>query len=405
MKALPLTSSLVFLFFISPSSADIIYKIQTKPDAPSKVEILIDTKNLGPLTFEPSRKAPGPSKRQAVELNCLQADGSSRPVHYNKTIQCEKVSWEVSFKKLDKLGTDVSEQQNAYSVNGLKVFFEWDNLPRIKEFKNIQVCVKGLQKSICQSLPSVSSAPLIMAWGVNPIHLKEGNFSVNIYKDSDLLDEQFPEMVNAMDRGIKYLTPILGKEKAPVKFDLVFVKIDKSVGRFGAAAGNNGFVANYITSNGALDLPHFYRLKHLALHETIHSINGIPLSTWAGESLAEYYAHKVMGQIEQGYQTAIEEWQTNKPKFKAIEVNMLEANEMVKNNNYSVYGLFYDKGAAFWNELDNALMEKGASLDDVIKYMSKDVITAGDIPKPFIEKVEVMIGKEKWQRLYEEYIK
>ena len=81
----------------------------------------------------------------------------------------------------------------------------------------------------------------------------------------------------------------------------------------------------------------------------------------------------------------------------------LAQQKVAEQQDYSYYGLFYYKGAAFWYELDQLLQQQGKSLElylPLLKYQHQDY----HLSKGFIAAVSQVVGKQKFEQLQRQYL-
>ena len=84
--------------------------------------------------------------------------------------------------------------------------------------------------------------------------------------------------------------------------------------------------------------------------------------------------------------------------FPYATTGLLEASTRVtKDGQYQYYPLFYVKGAAFWQSVNEALESKGSNLDSLVNDMSFD--KNGHLRPSFSVKIVDIIGEEKWTDL------
>jgi len=82
---------------------------------------------------------------------------------------------------------------------------------------------------------------------------------------------------------------------------------------------------------------------------------------------------------------------------------LLEAHNRVSNElQYQYYPLFYVKGPAFWQAIDQSLTEKGESLDTRLPTLTYN--QDGSLSDTSIADLTKVIGKNKWQELVKLYL-
>ena len=81
----------------------------------------------------------------------------------------------------------------------------------------------------------------------------------------------------------------------------------------------------------------------------------------------------------------------------------LAQQKVAEQQDYSYYGLFYDKGAAFWFELDQLLQQQGKSLDQYLPLLEPQP-KSYQLPAGFIEAVSQSVGKQIFEQLQQRYL-
>jgi hypothetical protein len=82
----------------------------------------------------------------------------------------------------------------------------------------------------------------------------------------------------------------------------------------------------------------------------------------------------------------------------------LAQQKVAEQQDYSYYGLFYDKGAAFWFELDQLLQQQGKSLDQYLPLLHQQQPDSYQLPAGFIESVSQTVGKPRFEQPQQRYL-
>lgn len=400
-------SLLLWLLFIPELAlcASVDYYLTANKHTPEKILAEADTSKLGTFILQAPRHLPHSSAHAPV-VSCMN-DATTKIVQYGNLVQCKKITWGISVKPIDSLNTDVSIQENLYAKNNTwRVIFEWNAIPRIKGIEQITICTKeqlAKKKAVCQALPTTDGPPLIMAWGESNVQKKLNGVNFSIYFDRDksfLNKENWQQLSNQFT----YLSHLFQNNQKVLHLDLILVGIDKKLGRIGGAAGKRAFIANYITDNDKIVPEALDRLKWVSGHELFHLLSLYEYPTWISESLAQYYGYKSLIKAGGKTQSPISMWEQQQSKLPHSEVNLYQAyREYTEKDDMSYYPLFYIKGAAFWQKLDEMLSEHQESLDDYLALIGGDEKN-GSLNTIFIDKIVGIIGKNNYQQLANRYL-
>ncbi|VAW33868.1 hypothetical protein MNBD_GAMMA01-2031 [hydrothermal vent metagenome] len=401
----------IVLFLLIPLLSygeTVTYYLQTNPENPQIVNVSADTSALGLFSLEQPRTLPFTGTVHLPEVQCVTASGHHK-VDYGTSIKCQKIIWFIHFDKLGMQGVnDVSKQRNLFSAAGWWVLFEWGDIPRLKDHTDIQVCVNQASASLqstCRAVPNLNQPPLVMAWGKVSAQKTEANIQFNIYIDQHkgLMNE---ESWSQLMEQYSYLQQLLATRQSPQKnIDIIWVGIDASLKTIGGATGNQAFISNYVVTNGKISQEHSSMLHWVSGHEIFHmlSISNYPL--WISESLAQYYGYKSLGIIGIVVKSPIEDWQSGMNKTPHAGIGLYKANAMVvQNKDMSYYSLFYSKGAAFWQELDNALKQKETTLDAFISLLSAQNVTNAELSTKFVTAIENVLEEKQFSQLISKYL-
>jgi hypothetical protein len=77
---------------------------------------------------------------------------------------------------------------------------------------------------------------------------------------------------------------------------------------------------------------------------------------------------------------------------------------VAEQQDYSYYALFYDKGAAFWYELDQLLQQQGKSLDLYLPLLHPQKQSSYELPPDFSDAVSQFVGKQNFELLQQRYL-
>ncbi len=125
---------------------------------------------------------------------------------------------------------------------------------------------------------------------------------------------------------------------------------------------------------------------------------------WQSESLAHYFGYKSL--LKAGVQPE------HTPLYYADKAASgpvataglyLAQQKVAEQQDYSYYALFYDKGAAFWFELDQLLQQQGKSLDQYLALLEQQP-ESYQLPAGFIEAVSQIVGKPRFEQLQLRYL-
>jgi hypothetical protein len=384
---------------IASASSPVIYSINVDSYNPRLAKVKIDTSTLPSITMLASRTM---RNNRQPELICQRGGLPDRRVDFGSSINCDSVVWTLNFQKEVIEGVDASLQNNIYSPAGdWHLLTEWNSLPRIKGMNNVQVCINS-DKPQCHKLPSISSPPLFMVWGMAEKELNIDDVPVHVMTNQTQLLEQNSTWLPILSNQISYIKSVFNVDKME-PWSLVWLKREVSSGSIGGAAGNQIYIANVATKNGILISTSYQHLLKISAHESIHFLSSVPAPAWADESLAEYYAIKSLSKTVYSLPDPIETWQRMAAKFPHGETNLYEASRFVtEEQNYEYYGLFYTKGPAFWAELDKQLHLKGDSLTPYLSELKTEWKV--NLPPQFVDAMIKIIGAKDWVRIENKYL-
>ena len=372
-------------------SANLIYKVVK--DSQNTGHIEINTAALGKFQLQPSRMQFSASDKGMPPLLCHQGS-SSFEVACQEDIECERVSWPLVFNEIPVTGIDASLQKNYVSQAGWHLLTEWGNFPRIANQPDALVCPPG--KEACTPLAHLNEPPSFISWGIKPGRITIGSASLKLYTLQD-----FPGQTQTLlTEQLHYLSQVFGKGITPDNWTLIWLPKEISSGSLGGAAGNQIFMANYPVKDGALVADSLPRLLRISCHESIHILSRQKNPVWVSESIAEYYAWKALKTSHTPSVSPLESYQNSKHPL--LATGLYAANHQVSDlKQMSYYALFYIKGAAFWQELDQALVRHGRSLDSYLPDAGNDNAA---LPAGFTQTIVSVIGKAEWLSLEKKYL-
>lgn len=383
------------------------YLLSSDLTNPKIAMVSVDTSNIGTFILEESRQLPFSNDIDTSKIQCMTSSGK-KTVKYGTEINCKRLTWSINFDILSEHGTDVSLQKNLYSKKGWWLLFEWGDIPRLKGYSNINICVNQLKaesQNTCRILPTKNSAPLILVWGVHTAQNNSLKTQFKLYVDNSsrvLKDGAWTQLLSQFN----YLQSLLlkgGKEKKDI--DIVWIGNDESIGALGGAAGSQSYISNYAIKNNLVSFEDLSRLYWISGHEQFHMLSSYSFPIWISESLAHYYGYKSLSNKDFLSQSPVDVWGDNMHKTLYSNIGLYSANEKVAvSKDMSYYGLFYDKGAAFWHELDNELMKKGSNLDLFIGFLDNKDKSIAKLNDPFVTAIEQIIGREPFIKLVSKYL-
>ena len=390
----------------------IVFHLTVDPARPQTGLFQADTAAFNRLTLLPPRANPGAetaNPANPAEIRCING-AAADTVIYGAPTRCARIEWRVRFKDADNLATHVAEQHNLYSATGWWALFEWDRIPRVQGVADITVCarraaVQQIGAPLCRRLPPLNRPPLLLIFGAPALEYQALGRRFRIYTDRAgraLLD---PETRRRLDRQYRYLSDLLPAPGGPAEaVHIAWVGIDKKRRAMGGAAGENAWIANYALSDNGLDRAGRERLFWISGHEAFHMLNGHSYPLWIEESLAHYYGYKSLTASGPTLQSPAREWRRQRLPGIDRETGLLAAHARVVNGDRRYYGLFYGKGAAFWQALDTRLAENGAALDRYLPLLADSSPQNGTLAPAFIAAITAIIGQRAFAELAAEYL-
>ena len=391
--------------FAHSKDTPINYNLHIKPYKPDIGIFSADTSSLNTLIVLQPRNN---STNSPTQISCINGETKTL-ISYGDTNQCERIEWRVTFHSIGDLDIDVSEQRNLYSEKGWWVLFEWGVLPGLTGVSEVNICINpadSTDKTDCRSLPEPDQPPLIMIWGKPDFEEQVSGNNFRIYTDLNgrpLVGGNAREQLSSQ---YSYLSSLFPAEDAYIRtINIAWIGIDRKWQVTGGAAGKNAYIANYTTDNNIIDQASRERLIWVCGHETFHMLAPYTYPLWISESLAHYYGYKSLTKSVQTSLEPTQEWKRLKVHIPVSGTGLYEAHKKViidKDRNY--YGLFYNKGAAFWQDLDTLLADRGHSLDQYLPLLSDSQEISGKLGHEFVETVTTVIGEQAFNQLVSQYL-
>ncbi|WP_169558567.1 hypothetical protein [Uliginosibacterium gangwonense] len=324
---------------------------------------------------------------------------------------CKEIYWTVDLPDIVNNDYLASTQQSIHLPKpGWSLLSEPSSLLRVKGDKSASF-IKSADPSIrligakkltgdTWKIPSESSAPeffVINTSNVNRVQLN--GLDVNYISDNtDLverlqLNDMHAKVLGALSDILKLKSKLENRRESVL---VVWIGIDKRLRGINGAAGHRSFVANYIIDDDPNESINRYRAMMVIAHEQFHQLvdmtrtrnNSLP--NWVSESLAQYYALHVLAKIAGSPETQRIKSEFIKPDAD-YKLGLLELDRKNQAGDRSLYHLFYEQGATFWQAIDETLRESKEfpdGLDSVINdLLSMDFPKNGSLPPDFIGKI------------------
>jgi hypothetical protein len=395
MSALLLSTAL-----ITSTETTLTYQLQLVADRSDVIAVSVDTHQLGAFQAVPARTLANDTQ---PDLFCVAASGSRTSIEYQTPIQCDHVTWQLPFAEIDQDGFDIAKQIDSYEPQkGWRFVSEFNSLPRFSAHNEgpvpAQVCAPDNQ---CSWMPNADQPPLFVVWGLKPVELDINGKAIKVTTDTEQVLQTMDKWKPALESQLNYLISLF-PDSAVNQWDIAFFSRDKQAGSVSGAAGSDKILINAILNNGQLEESEIPMLLKIAAHESMHLLDTTsPL--WAAESIAEYYANKSLDKTTYDFTDPQAQWRDFKQSFPFASTGLLEAHNRVSNEQqYQYYPLFYVKGPAFWQAIDQSLTDKGESLDTRLPTLTYN--QDGSLSDASIADLTKVIGKNKWQELVKLYL-
>ncbi|WP_131190868.1 hypothetical protein [Phytopseudomonas daroniae] len=318
---------------------------------------------------------------------------------------CSEIAWSIRFSAATNPDHDVSMQDNLYYPGRWWLFSEWGNLLRLSSnTAESEICTKG-HITICRRVPSLKEAPLLMLIGVPENRFIFGKTSFNFFTGHLPSNFNVKNLYRSYDRQVSYLYEIMASintSQLPEVIDVLVLGIDSSLGVLGGAAGRDTYLANISVTEQGVNSSERVRHLWIAAHEMAHLLGLETNALWASESLAHYYGFKSLEKNKDAFQLF------DQMTDEIDQIGLLKAHRLVAQGEGQYYAQFYAKGAAFWRDVDQALIQATQgkkSLDDYLSLLVNGQFGInGELPAEFLEALVEMIGKDNVDRLHQDYL-
>lgn len=386
------------------SKAEPILRYQLElSEIPTKAQLSIQTKQLGTFQLAAVRSMKANVAPQ-TELFCLW-QGKVSKATLDTDLVCEEVRWPVDFIELTQQDYDVSQQQNLYSDQGWWLLTEWDDVLRIKGAGVAELCLMQKdQLSDCKSIPAENQPPLFYLAGKTLSSIKIANQRFDIYSNTDIGALLGPTQLKLQQAQFDYLMQVTAA-KPSQSISLLWLGVSPAQRNLGGAAGLNSYLANFHYDASGINVKSQQRLWWISGHELFHMLYSKSLALWQSESLAHYFGYKSL--LKAGVQpehTPLYYAEKAASGSVATAGLYLAQQKVAEQQDYRYYALFYDKGAAFWYELDLLLQQQDKSLDQYLPMLHLQHTEEYQLPAGFIEAVSQAVGKQRFEQLQQRYL-
>lgn len=394
---------LVICLISKAEDDQIIYQLKKEFYPSLRVRVEINTKPLNNFILEQSRYYYG-DKRPAREVYC--ADDNTK-ISYDQPSNCKLIYWNIDVKRQSVTGVGARSLEDYYLNNGQWTISESKNFPRILGAVKELVCV---DEHGCKPLPSKEEPFLFWVWGKAPTQVSAANKQFEVFSDKSAEAINKRMLIVKVEPNIRYLNKVFISQlgnyiKKPISI-VMLERNDRIIEDAGGVAQDHVALINYYTYGYQLADDWEVRFHKTMLHEYVHLL--VPcesFSRWACESLADYYAYKALtvGRLNT---TALDRWLGQNISNPNNALGMYQIDKKFwQTGSWNYYSLFYVKGAAFWNELDNMLHKKYRNLDSYLQLLVIEPNKyQSNLPQPFVNKMIEIIGEQEFKKLSIKYL-
>lgn len=363
-----------------------LYRLE-ETDDPLRLRVTLTVEGNTPYRLAASRSQPG---QEGVTPVCL----DDKKGAMGALTHCRQWQWSIPLVPAPAEGIDASLQQSVRLDSTSWLVSEWGNFPRTEG--EAQVC---LPDGRCTALPSFSAPPLFLSQGLTTLGAQS---RANVQIAHDAMARRLPldSLQGQLEAMLAYLSGELGRPMPP-GWRLIWLARDVESHSLGGAAGANLFVANYPVRRGEPTAEASQRLLRISAHEATHQLITADWPAWAGEGLAEYLAIKSLRHFHLQQESAADEWLLR--TLPDRKTGLYPAYRRLQEGDPSLYPLFYVKGAAFWEALDERLATNGFSLGDLLPRIAFD--EQGELTSQSRRWLEEEIEPWRWQALEQRYLK
>jgi hypothetical protein len=343
---------------------------------------------------------------QVGDVRCdgqpVEQDGQG---HWPLPDLCRQLEWTIAVREAEPMGVDASAQASLYFPEpGWWLLSEPTSLLRVSAApagRGLAVQFTGLPESARQTggqpsagggwrVPPFGSAPEFYAFGVLHSHaLDFETLQVTYVADDPAAIERLP-LEPAHRSILKYLLdtfPVTADQANGSHLLVIWLGVDEAHGHAGGAAGSRSFLANYVVGDAGNDDLNAVRTLMILAHEQVHQLVDLfgpsaPISTWASESLAQYYGltalrHSPLAAtaVERAHAFFID-------PVRPVEAGLRTLQARHEAGDADAYDLFYTQGATFWSEVDRVLREAGSpdGLDALLPMLLGAGFEGVDLP-------------------------
>jgi hypothetical protein len=322
---------------------------------------------------------------------------------------CREVSWTIVPAKVVDGTVDVSKQASLYfERQRWWLLSEPTSLLRLDGGDKESTLAIANQAGLGATpvgdglwrVPSANNAPEFFILGTASAQTRRiGGLVVSHVADDPARVERLG--LQAMhERAFAYLTAVVPPPASDGERRLlvIWIGIDEKQGGIGGAAGSRSFVANYMLGKPENEAMNASRTLLVVAHEQFHQLGDLvrgslpALPVWLGESLAQYYGLKALAATSAAESKIIYDRFVNPAR--PVGRGLLELERRHAANDPTAYPLFYEQGATFWAQVDEALRAStDRGLDPLIPELLRgEMPRAGALPKAFVERLRQALG-------------
>lgn len=423
--SLPFAKALAIVLACGASTASAQYTVEVHKPTQS----LLFSLKLKPTNYPTNVQTRGAKWGLQSQVSDVRCDGiaivNSSQDQWTLPARCEEVTWRVTPDQVDASGAIASDQRTLSVASGkwyllaeptsLLIRLDSNGASSLRVASDSIPLISGSRKGRRQTrVPTLQDPPDFFVIGAPRIlRAKAGGMSLIYVADQPDIVESLA--LNQRHRQVlDYLLTVLPsvslQRRRMQTLLVVWLGVSSKKGVIGGAAGQNSFLANYLSDADKESGANADSLVIVA-HEQFHQLLGqldmrSPLPLWASESLAQYYALKAVERagfvVDQSGRSKLARSAQDTSK-----VGLIALNREFLSGNQDVYPIFYSKGSAFWRALDMALQRnsKGRrSLDYFLDVLLSEKFSSdGQLPESFASKIRAVLGAEAGA-LFDQYL-
>ncbi len=357
------------------------------------------------LTLLPPRNQPHTSEPPELQLQC---GGVETPARYDTAISCQTLQWSVDFHNTRTTPYAVADQQNLYAPEGWWSLTEWNDIPRFEGIDRIKICgvsPGSTHTEKCAQLPAETEPPLILVWGKASKTLVTAQTTLTLYKD-DPTGALKAKNLPLLQKQLEFLQGLFATSKPATKnIDLAWVSIERKLGQIVGAAGKQTFLANFAVHEGATTPESVAKLHWVSAHKLFHLLSDTNYPLWISESLTQYFGYKSLKIAGVHSESPMDQWRMFKERFPHAATGLYEAHiKVAHHNDATYYPLFYIKGAAFWQTIDEELQKADKSLNQLMGTLTPQTSGIHELPQATLDDLRSSIPEERLQNIIGEYL-